>query len=608
MMKTMTTAAGLLVAVTACVVFGVLFRTQSTLAFAELIKPILTAKTARFNMVVETKQTVPQTIRMFVLEPNRCRQEMPSGQISIGNAGTYMVLMPAQKTAIVVQMTDIPAQQKTADYFYFLRTNLRATDDDASSKREPLGRKKIAGREAIGFRVKRPNADMTIWGDPETGLPIVVEMTSDMMPDGKVTMSDFEFDVELDEELFKTEPPEGYTVQQRSMTMPAEKDLIQALKMLSDDNGGLFPATFGHTAISAFIANWVQKHHKGAPNATLTKEVTDLTFPLTQGLMFAAMLPAESNARYAGKGIKSNDATQAVFWYLPKGATSYRVIYGDLSVKEQNAVPESPNAARVTLAVNVDDTMRELKQRMPALPAVPGPQPPRKPTLAAPPAAPEAESKPDDPAARQIITQTINAYAECKTYRDSGTVTSLFVMDNGKNNTTERPFKTAFVRPGRFRFEFTNGQGDPQRRYIIWSQGMDVRTWWDVKPGIEKPESLAMAISGANGVSGGSALTIPGLLMPNEVSSGIFAYIKIFRGLTLADEATLGTVECFRIEAMYGQRPTTVWIDKKTYLVRRIDDQVQIPNGRVETTTTYDPAFDEAIADNLLEFDPPDGD
>jgi hypothetical protein len=166
-------------------------------------------------------------------------------------------------------------------------------------------------------------------------------MKSTMLPDGTITMTDFEFDVELDEALFKTEPPEGYSLQEFNLTTPAEKDLLGALKLLSDDKEGRFPDTFDHTSIAALIANWVRKN-PGQPNAASTKTMVNLTLPLTQGLTFAATLPTESNARYAGKEIKYGDATSAVFWYRPAGASTYRVIYGDLSVKEQNAARSRP--------------------------------------------------------------------------------------------------------------------------------------------------------------------------------------------------------------------------------------------------------------------------
>ena len=89
-----------------------------------------------------------------------------------------------------------------------------------------------------------------------------------------------------------------------------------------------------------------------------------MTLPLSaqKGLTFAAMLPNESSGlRHAGKGIKSGDGTSPVFWYKPAGASSYRVIYGDLSRSNSSLlVPESPNAVPVSLGTPVADWMREI--------------------------------------------------------------------------------------------------------------------------------------------------------------------------------------------------------------------------------------------------------
>lgn len=51
--------------------------------------------------------------------------------------------------------------------------------------------------------------------------------------------------------------------------------------------------------------------------------------------------------------------------------------------------------------------------------------------------------------------------------------------------------------------------------------------------------------------------------------------------------------------------PITLWIDKKSYLVRRIDEQATFDTFRTQMTTTYEPVIDGEIADKLLEFDPP---
>ena len=55
----------------------------------------------------------------------------------------------------------------------------------------------------------------------------------------------------------------------------------------------------------------------------------------------------------------------------------------------------------------------------------------------------------------------------------------------------------------------------------------------------------------------------------------------------------------------YGVSALTVWIDKRTFLVRRIDERTKFPDFHTEVATTYEPVIDEAVPETLLEFDPP---
>lgn len=373
-------AAALLLGVV-CSVFGVMFHSQSTLAFASLVEPILKAKSARFNQVVEGKDLPKQTIQTLVLEPNRLRMEMPTGQIYImdWNVGKMMILTPDQKSAMLFNQTDVPKEQTPANFFDQLKTGLRAADQEATSKRESLGRKQIAGREAIGFRLKTPVFEAMIWGDPKTGLPILVEMSIAMLPDTKVTMTDFEFDVALDEVLFKTDVPTGYTLQQINITgaAPTETDLIAALKLLSDNNEGRFPDAFDNGAVASFLTARAAPGNAGQPDAAQMSKLTELVLVLNRGIAFAVALPADSKARYAGKGIKRADTTAPVFWYQPAGTSDYRVIYADLSAKAQKAAPESANAVPVNVGPSVRDRLLRELSKEPASPVRPG-EPPLK--------------------------------------------------------------------------------------------------------------------------------------------------------------------------------------------------------------------------------------
>ena len=66
---------------------------------------------------------------------------------------------------------------------------------------------------------------------------------------------------------------------------------------------------------------------------------------------------------------------------------------------------------------------------------------------------------------------------------------------------------------------------------------------------------------------------------------------------------SLAEVECYCMQGKYTDRPITIRIDEKTFLVRRI--ALQLGTG-TETITTYDPVIDGEISDKMLELEPPE--
>ena len=210
------------------------------------------------------------------------------------------------------------------------------------------------------------------------------------------------------------------------------------------------------------------------------------------------------------------------------------------------------------------------------------------------------ETRPDTLKARDVLERVARVYAGCKTYRDTGVVTTVFVEATG-SWVLEKPFTTAFVRPDRFRFQYAETRCGLDHRFIVWRRGDEIRAWWTVKPRFEKRDSLEMALAAATGVSGGSAHTVPALLLPNEIGGRRLTDIT---EATRAEDATIDTVNFFRIRGTFGDLPMTLWIDKNTFLVRRIDSKKTIGNFSTEETTTYDPVIDGEVPDAFLEFDP----
>jgi outer membrane lipoprotein-sorting protein len=206
----------------------------------------------------------------------------------------------------------------------------------------------------------------------------------------------------------------------------------------------------------------------------------------------------------------------------------------------------------------------------------------------------ETEST-DGLTAQQILDKMAANYATCKSYRDSGVVTNFFSLEH----IDVKPFRTAFVRPDQFRFEYDDP--DPEKPYVVWAKGDEVRSWWYIRPGVQNPPSLGRGIAGVTGVSSGSAHTIPTLLLPDQIGGRSMASLT---DLTrLPDEAVDDTL-CFKLQGKFADQPTTLWLEKETYLIRRIVEETKLTRA----TTVYRPEVDKEIPAEELAFKATDQD
>ena len=83
------------------------------------------------------------------------------------------------------------------------------------------------------------------------------------------------------------------------------------------------------------------------PSAKHLQEVMKFQIEFQPGLDLAVSLPPEADARYSGRGVSLGAADTPIFWYRPKDAKKYRVIYADLSVRDGETPPSVPNAQPV---------------------------------------------------------------------------------------------------------------------------------------------------------------------------------------------------------------------------------------------------------------------
>jgi hypothetical protein len=76
----------------------------------------------------------------------------------------------------------------------------------------------------------------------------------------------------------------------------------------------------------------------------VTKETTTLMLKVMRGVVFAQTLKPENDFHYVGAGVRFGEAEKPVCWWKPDGFKSYRVLYGDLSVRD--VMPDNLPAAK----------------------------------------------------------------------------------------------------------------------------------------------------------------------------------------------------------------------------------------------------------------------
>jgi outer membrane lipoprotein-sorting protein len=339
-MSKITAALLIIVLLIMCVHF--LGSTESV-AWADVVRPILTARTVVFTVTMDGGENVPtkvmnmgtQRVRNEVLSPDGKTVQMIV--ITDFDTSQTLTLNPKQKIAALIDLKDLP--EKPENILGEMRNIITDLQNDPDVLIERLGEQEIDGQIATVFLATGPDGELTIWADSQTALPIRIEQKGRQI---QFTCTDFQFDIEMDESLFSMEIPEGYPAPPMVGEIPiseilggTEQDLVEFLRIYAESIlDGVFPED-----LSPHV--WIDDVKKNRNKFAQLSEEQKLKGPpleFARGWVFFRLLKAENDWHYVGNGVKLGDAESPVCWYRPDGSETYRVIYGDLSVK--NVAPE----------------------------------------------------------------------------------------------------------------------------------------------------------------------------------------------------------------------------------------------------------------------------
>jgi len=311
----------------------------ATVTFAEVIQPILNARTVVLDLIVGSEETGPAM--QDIVAGSKIRRTFSNMEtiliIDLNNA-RMLTLDPPSKSAVYMDIQG-PLQEGTKSYLGLVRDIVSKIEDNPNIPVQELGEREIDGQRAVGFLLSEPNLKLTIWADLKTALPIRIEL---LQGQTQTIIKNIEFDVLVDDSLVSMNVPAGYTLneEEQDWTEFNEQDFIVVLRVWAEYVlGGKFPDSISMEDLmnlTSQLANMAPRTEDEVDQLDMSEEEkAQLGMSFGRGFVFFSQLePSGADWHYVGKGVEFGDANTAVFLYRPKGSDTYRVIYGDLSVED----------------------------------------------------------------------------------------------------------------------------------------------------------------------------------------------------------------------------------------------------------------------------------
>jgi hypothetical protein len=302
----------------------------SSVAWADIIKPILDARTASLDIVIGSGEH--QAVIHDEVMGSRIRRTVAgvahSDIIIDLEQQEMMTLDHARKTAVYVQLEGL---DNLKNYMELLRNLVIRVQDDPNFHVQDLGLQEFKGQEYIVFVAETDNETITIWADPETTLPLFVEQKT---PNMRIVCDNLEFDVVLDESRFSMEVPDDYVLQETGIDFKrsSESDFVETLRIWAEIiEDGQFPESINLED----VVKVGPKFDQGLKRLNLTEEQQiEVATRFGQGLVFIRFFKGQGQWYYAGQGVELGDSDTPIFWYQPQESPTWRVIYGDLTVED----------------------------------------------------------------------------------------------------------------------------------------------------------------------------------------------------------------------------------------------------------------------------------
>jgi outer membrane lipoprotein-sorting protein len=303
-----------------------------TKAYAQAVTAIKKARTVVFTQITQDNQGGNETIKTDIAfkEPGHLRTTTVDGYIAIADftSGKMISIVPQGGYAV----GDLNSSKKSGQAGPL--DSIEAMKNLPEKADEELGAWEIDGIDCDGYRVTQGDLTTDVWINAKTGDLVQVEQKYASTPGMNRIIKNIKFDIDLEDSLFSLTPPAGFkqfgNELKSDSSAATEKTFISWLRWWA---GATVDETFPPIVVGSEMAKVVMDMgQQGKLKEELWKNAD--TQQMFNAILFVSQLPADSNWRYAGNGVKINTPDTPIFWYKPAGSEQYRVIYADLTVRE----------------------------------------------------------------------------------------------------------------------------------------------------------------------------------------------------------------------------------------------------------------------------------
>ena len=262
------------------------------------------------------------------------RRESPfSSTTSPASVGTRVRRPIASNRRVAGASSPIMQLQKLVD-----------VKDDASQQ---LGRKVIKGVECEGLEIEMAKVDpnvgegtLTVWVDRQKQLPVMVSMRMANVMPAEMIMENILWNIDFEESLFSTHPPEGYALDKPSPGTPETEEkrlasITSAFQLFAEMNKGKYPQV---TVIYGDVTRDTLMKLAGYANREPGKWMQEEQYQKIQQSTIGwatinQIMRTDAEASYHGLEVGPTDKDKVLFRFkLADG--SYQVIFGDLRTEK----------------------------------------------------------------------------------------------------------------------------------------------------------------------------------------------------------------------------------------------------------------------------------